>query len=159
MKYKLMVRRIKFQIMSRTILIVLVSLSLTSCDRYHGFGCVAPEYHRAVAHARSLSAEQLKTAYFELYKLSDKYAKENYETKLFAAEIPNNLKFLNAEVIRVYQTKAPDVILANCFDERIELSLSPADDPQATITLHWAEPTNENPYITGNQILWNIKKN
>jgi len=39
-----------------------VSLGLTSCDSdpYHGFGCIAPESHPAVAKARSLSPEQLE---------------------------------------------------------------------------------------------------
>ena len=69
-------------------------------------------------------------------------------------QIPMSLSFLNAEVIRVYKSRGPYVILANCFDERIELHLTYSDDPKAMVTLHWAEPTNENPYTTGSQILW-----
>lgn len=131
-------------------------LGLAGCDGdpYHGFGCIAPESHPAVAHARSLSSEQLGTVYSEIQKLSSKYAKDNYETQISRKEIPNSLLFLDAELIRVYRSRGPYVILANCFDERIELSLSSSDDPKATITLYWAEPTNENPYTTGKEVLW-----
>jgi len=144
----------KYKTMYRLLVIALICLGFASCDRYEGFGCIAPESHPAVANARSLSAEQWKSVYLEIHKLSEKYAKEKYETHLVRTEIPDNLKFLNAEVIRLHRSKAPYVILANCFDERIELSLSPADSPQASITLYWAEPTNENPYGKGSQILW-----
>lgn len=139
--------------------------ALVSCDGdpYQGFGCVAPESHPAVAYARTLSPKQLETVYFEVQNLSIRYDPDNYETQTFKTEIPESLLFLDAEFIRVYRSRGPNIILANCFDERIELTLSPSDHSPsdhslATITLHWAEPTNENPYSTGSQILWQRNK-
>jgi len=131
-------------------------LGLASCDGdpYRGFGCIAPESHPAVAHARSLSPEQFETVYSEINKLSSKYAPDNYETQISRKDIPDSLLFLDAELIRVYRSRGPYVILANCFDERIELRLSSTDHPKGTITIYWAEPTNESPYATGKQILW-----
>ncbi len=140
------------------IAILLFCLSLTGCDPYSGFGCIAPEAHPAVNFARSLTQQQLETVYVEIQKLSDENAGKNYETQFSKEDIPNKLAFLNAEVIRVYRSGDPYVILANCFDERIELHLSSSDDLLESITLHWAEPTNENPYLTGSQKLWQRKK-
>ncbi len=140
------------------IVILFVCFGLTGCDPYSGFGCIAPEAHPAVGRARSLSQQQLETAFVEIQKLSAENASKNYETQFTYEEIPNNLAFLNAEVIRVYRTGGPYVILANCFDERIELSLSSLDDKQESITLYWAEPTNENSYLTGSQVLWQREK-
>lgn len=98
---------------------------LSACDRdpYHGFGCIAPESHPAVERARSLSPEQLQTVYIEAQKLSRVHSQENYETQFLKSEIPESLRFLNAEVIRVYRSRGPYIILANCFDERVELSV------------------------------------
>ena len=123
-------------------------------DPYHGFGCIAPESHPAVAEARKLTSEQLKTVYIEVQKLSEVHTKESYEKEFFKSEIPSNLSFLNADNIRVYKSRGPYIILANCFDERIELTLSQASESEASITLHWAEPTKESPYARGSQVIW-----
>ena len=98
--------------------------------------------------------EQLQTVYVEVQKLSRLHSQEDYETQFLKSEIPESLKFLNAEVIRVGRSKGPYIILANCFDERIELSLSREGEAESIITLHWAEPSKEKPYATGSQILW-----
>lgn len=136
------------------LIFLLGCIGLVSCDPYNGFGCVAPEAHPAVAQARSLSSEQLEIIYVEVQKLSAKYSMESYETQIFEEDFPDSLFFLEADLIRVYRSGGPYIILASCFDERIELKLSPSDHTQRTVTLYWAEPTNKNPYATGNQILW-----
>ncbi len=137
-------------------MLALVLLGMAGCDPYTGFGCVAPEGHPAVSHARSLSAKQLQAVFSEVTKLSLKHAPESYETQIYKADIPKSLSFLKAELIRVYSSNGSYIVLANCFDERVELTLSPTNAPKSSITLHWAEPTNENPYATGSQVLWEI---
>ncbi len=82
------------------------------------------------------------------------HGQDNYETQFIKSEIPESLRFLNAELIRVYRSRGPYIILANCFDEREELFLSQLSDAVSTITLHWAEPSDDNPYARGSQILW-----
>ncbi|TQF68056.1 hypothetical protein [Pseudoalteromonas luteoviolacea] len=131
-------------------------LFLASCDGdpYSDFGCIAPESHPAVAHARSLTTKQLETIYSETQKLSDTLVPESYEAQFMKPEIPETLNFLSAELIRVYRSEGPYIILVNCFDERIELRVSASGAPEKRITLSWAEPTNENPYATGSQVLW-----
>jgi len=134
--------------------IILGCLVLAGCDPYSSFGCIAPESHPAVAHARSLTTKQLEMIYRETQILSNTIAPEDYESQFMKSEIPESLSFLNAEAIRVYRSAGPYIILAHCFDERIELRVSASDDPIRRITLFWAEPTNENPYATGNQVIW-----
>lgn len=142
-----------FQI-SRIISLALICICIAGCDPYSGFGCIAPEAHPAVEHARSISSEQWAVAYSEIQTLSEIHSQNADKTQFRKNQIPVSLSFLNAEVIRVYKSRGPYVILANCFDERIELHLTSSDSLKGMITLHWAEPTNENPYATGSQILW-----
>lgn len=144
-------------IICKVVVIFILIVGLNAChDPYHGFGCIAPESHPAVAHARSLSQAQLQKVYVEVQKLSIKHAPKNYETQFIKGDIPDDLLFLKAELISVYQSGGPYIILANCFDERIELRLSSSDQSPSVITLYWAEPTNENPYATGKQVLWQV---
>lgn len=105
-------------------------------------------------HARSISSKQWAFVYSEIQELSEKSSHIDYETQFMKAQIPSSLSFLDAELIRVYRSSGPYVILANCFDERVELRLTSSNEPKAKIVLHWAEPTNENPYATGSQVLW-----
>lgn len=136
--------------------IILGCLVLVGCDPYSGFGCIAPEPHPTVAHARSLTTEQLEMIYREAHILGNTTPPENYESQFMKSEIPESLSFLNAEAIRVYRSAGPYIILAHCFDERIELRVSGLDDPIKRITLFWAEPIDENPYATGSQVIWEI---
>lgn len=138
--------------------VLLGCLSLAGCDGdpYSGFGCIAPESHPAVEHARALTTKQLETIYRETQRLSNTVAPESYEAQFMRPEIPESLSFLSAELIRVHRSRGPNIILANCFDERVELRVSASNVPIKRITLSWAEPTNENPYATGKQVLWEI---
>ncbi len=135
-------------------------MNLAACDLnpYHGFGCIAPESHPAVAHARSLSADQLETLHNEvqkeIQKLNNQNASEFHETEFFRDNIPDNLRFLNPESISINRSRGAYIVLANCYDERIELRVSPSDQMQSTIALYWTEPTNENPWASGKQVLW-----
>ncbi|WP_185234713.1 hypothetical protein [Teredinibacter franksiae] len=140
------------------IVICMVGVSGCDSDPYHGFGCIAPESHPAVEKARSLSSDQLEMVYFQVQKISEAYSKKNYETQFLKSEIPQNLSFLNADLIRVYRSRGPYIVLANCFDERIELALSHVGESEPTVTLYWAAPTNENPYARGSQIIWRKNK-
>ena len=138
-------------------LVIMLGLtSLAGCDGdpYHGFGCIAPESHPAVSHARSLSPEQLEEVYFEVHKLSSSFPPYNYETEISKEQIPDSLQYLDAELIRISSSIGPQIVLADCFDESVELGLSPLNSAENTITLFWSEPTNENPYQIGKQILW-----
>ncbi len=95
----------------------------------------------------------------ETQKLRSKFTQQLSEAKLAKEDIPKSLKFLNAEHIRLSLEYGTDIIsayivLANCFDERIELTLLQQNNSNIVITLYWAEPTVENPYSRGEQILW-----
>ncbi len=133
---------------------VLFCVSACDGDPYHGFGCIAPESHPAVTRVRSLTPKQLETVFIEVQKLNKIHSQENYQMQFYKAEIPESLSFLNAELIRVYRSKGPYIILANCLDERIELTLSEAEESEPTITLHWAEPTSKDPYAKGSEVIW-----
>ena len=137
------------------ILVVLICVSLTACDNdpYNGFGCVANESHPAVKHARSLSSAELELAYNELAELGKNNKPPSFHKHYFGDDIPATLSFLKAEAIRITPDGNTSVFLANCFDERV-IFQPELRGKDATITLYWAAPTTENPYATGNEILW-----
>ena len=129
---------------------------LAACDPYHGFGCIAPESHPAVAHARSLTDEQLAFAYDELHRLHEEHVDEPFGVAFSGDDIPQSLAFLKADLVRFGEGAAtrPYVALAHCWDERVELRVSARGVVPATISLSWATPTRENAWATASEVLW-----
>ena len=119
-------------------------------DPYSGFGRTCTEGHPAVDLARSLSQEQLEFLYEEMTRLRDSHPDSDIKYSASGDTIPESLMFLNAYRV---QPSEGQITLDDCFDEYIILSFTnPDGDP--TITLTWAAPTTENPYITADQVLW-----
>ncbi|MDK1286798.1 hypothetical protein [Pseudoalteromonas umbrosa] len=135
-------------------------LATAGCDGdpYTGFGCIANESHPAVGHARALSAQQLQQTYFTLKSLRSVHTVDVFGKVLRNEDIPDSLHFLEADSIKLRVSGLPYVVLANCFDERIELRLtSPESQNGPSITLQWAAPTKNNAYAIGMQVLWEME--
>jgi hypothetical protein len=145
--------KVCFVTMARTTLLFVASgcLLLTGCDPYHGFGCVAPESHPDVALARSLTADQWASAYDEVERLRDG---SNPRRRRGPDGVPEALGFLEAEMIHVRSQGDTVITLAHCWDERIELEFSTGHPRERTISLSWAQPTRENSYATGSEVVW-----
>ncbi|WP_141685292.1 hypothetical protein [Pseudoalteromonas luteoviolacea] len=114
---------------------------------------MANESHPAVKHARSLSPVQLEFAYNELAKLGKNNKPEFFDKHYRGDDIPASLNFLKAETIGITPEGNTSVFLANCLDERV-IFVPSLRGKDTTIMLYWAEPTTENPYKTGYEILW-----
>jgi hypothetical protein len=143
----------------RNISFCLAFLFLMGCDGdpYSGFGAICTEGHPAVAHARSLSQEQLALLYSEMFRLREENMESRVEYGRFGDPIPENLEFLNAANIRPNDHE-PKIMLAGCMDEYIFLRFSAADAENPGIVLTWAAGTRENPYAQGKQVLWTVKQ-
>ena len=143
----------------KNIWLLIFSLCFTGCDGdpYSGFGSICTEGHPAVAHARSLSEEQLSFLYKEMFRLRKENEGKSIEYGHFGQPIPNNLQFLKAVRIRPNEYK-PNIMLAGCMDEYIYLKFTGQEEKTQNITLTWAAGTNENPYAVGKQVLWSAKK-
>ena len=110
----------------KIISLFVISFLLFACDPYTGFGCIAPEEHPAVAHARSFSQDRLAFLYQEINRLRKQdndigIEYWNVSTSKNIKLIPENLKFLNAQrILPGYGL----VVLADCMDEGIDLRVS-----------------------------------
>ncbi|WP_045856798.1 hypothetical protein [Teredinibacter purpureus] len=140
--------------MYKIIACFLLLIILPACDPQSGFGCIAQESHPDVERARQLTQEELEKIYYEVHKLAEQIPEDSYGKEIYRSDIPDNLEFMGAEHIRINPDRDPYIILANCYDERIELTLSKIATGTAKITLHWAKPTVDAPYATGSQVLW-----
>ena len=67
--------------------------------------------------------------------------------------VPKNLEFLQAPRIRP-SDYSPNIMLAGCMNSYIYLRFSDPDSDEPGIVLTWAAGTREEPYRTGEQVLW-----
>ena len=126
---------------------------LVGCDRYSGFGSSCSEGNPAVARARSLSQTELAFLYAEIFRLREENNQSSIEYGAFGKKIPDNLRFLDAARIRP-SGDPPNIMLAGCMDEFIDLRFSSPDEKDPGIQLSWAA----GPYKTESEMLWKAEK-
>lgn len=131
-------------------IVLLFALACAGCDPYHGFGCVAPESHPAVARARALTDAELEKVYDAWLATKDQYDTYGEAATLTGDDIPAAFKVLQADFVRMNGY----VVLANCFDERVSLWFEPPAAAEPGITLSWAEPSTKDAYAEGSEVLW-----
>ena len=111
------------------------------------------EGSRHVAIARSLSQEQLADLNARIWELSEQYPYAQL-TNHSEPYIPDDLDYLDALYI-VPGGAYPSIVLTKCnVSVGVNLNFGPSRTGQNRIELNWYAPTDENPYMTGSQILW-----
>ena len=115
-------------------------------------GC--DETHRSVTLMRSLSQEQLSALHSRISELS----KKGPDDQIFSSRkpfIPDDLKYLDAFYIRLWDDERTLVVLTKCtYSIGITLFVEHPPAGGGLIELKWPAPTDDNPYNEDTEILW-----
>ena len=110
------------------------------------------EDSRPVALMRSLSQDELADLNARIMALSKEYP-DTLLTNDREPLIPEDLKYLHARYISF--DWSPYIVMAKCnVSVGVLVLFRPSKDGRDTIELSWYAPTDENPYMTGSEILW-----
>ncbi len=109
---------------------------------------VCDEDHSAVAHARSLSHEQLSGLSERIIDLRSQYPSGLLMNGEGTYRIPSDLEYLDALSIDVQRRRPTRIKLAGCLDEYIFLNHELDDSGMARIQLDWGGPQ------AGSEVLW-----
>ena len=136
-------------------IIAIIAMARLGIPLLTAFDTGCNEDHHSVALMRSLSQEQLGALHARVAELS----LERPGEKLFSSSepfMPGDLAHLGALYISFNSADSTLMVLAKCTPSiGVNLSFQHSETGNNSIELQWPTPTQDNPYNSDSDILWN----